>query len=273
MSESSPAGEPNSDTDTSDKEVTECPTCGRTDFKSNRGMRMHHAKMHNESLSKVEFECDYCSEKFTRPLAWIRKDSGIGGYCSEECRDIDKDMGIRNRETRNCDACGGEFEVVPSSEQRFCTLECAYGNRSKDIAHTKDCPICGDEFRTGGESKSDKRKTCGKECGAIYKSIHYTGEDSPTWKGGYENYYGPNWSEKRQEARERDNHACQYCGVSESELDRELSVHHIQPIREYRQQYDAPEWYEKGNNLENLVTLCEPCHGKWEGLYLRPDTR
>jgi predicted HNH restriction endonuclease len=43
-------------------------------------------------------------------------------------------------------------------------------------------------------------------------------------------------------------------------------VHHITPIRDF----DTPE---EANTLDNLITLCEPCHAQWEGLYLRPDNR
>lgn len=244
----------------------ECPTCGRDDFQSNRGMRRHHAMVHDESLSEIEFECDRCGDNFTRPIAWIKKDKGIGGYCSPECRDIDVDVGVKNREERVCDGCGDTFETTPSSEKRFCSLECVYGNRDVDERDTKECAICGDDFPTGGQSKSDRRKTCSKECGGIYKSIHYTGEDSPTWKGGRPDYYGQRWKKQRRKARERDNHECVICGKGENETGRKPDVHHVTPVIEYEDPNDA-------HGLINLVTLCREHHSQWEGLYLRPDTR
>jgi 5-methylcytosine-specific restriction endonuclease McrA len=267
MSKSSPAGEPSSDY--TDKDIfssVECPTCGRDDFESNAGMRRHHARMHGESLSEIEFDCDCCGESFTRPLAWVKKCEGTGNYCSNECKNASIDVGVTNRETRVCDGCDSEFEVVPSSDKDFCSLDCAYGNRSIDNAHTKDCEICGDEFRTGGQSKAERRKTCSRDCRQEWLTGRYRGEDSATWKGGYDQYYGNNWPEQRKKARERDNYTCQVCGVEEAQLDKQLSVHHVFPVREF----DDPE---DANGLINLVTMCEPCHGKWEGLYLRPDTR
>jgi 5-methylcytosine-specific restriction endonuclease McrA len=50
-------------------------------------------------------------------------------------------------------------------------------------------------------------------------------------------------------------------------------VHHIRPLRVFKEEYDEPEWYELANDLDNLVSLCASCHHKWEGIPLRPDKR
>jgi 5-methylcytosine-specific restriction endonuclease McrA len=53
------------------------------------------------------------------------------------------------------------------------------------------------------------------------------------------------WQQVREVAKRRDGHRCQRCGTSEG-----LEVHHVTPI-------------EQGGNvfsLDNLVTLCQPCH-------------
>lgn len=90
-----------------------------------------------------------------------------------------------------------------------------------------------------------------------------TGEEHWSWNGGSESvYYGANWAEQRDAARERDDHECQVCGHGGS--DRALDVHHIHPIRTY----DTPE---KANTLDNLITLCRSCHRRWEGIPLRPE--
>ena len=65
------------------------------------------------------------------------------------------------------------------------------------------------------------------------------------WKGG-PFPYGSLWSIQRARARNRDNYTCQRCGVTEEELGHELSVHHIRPFRE-----------SKDNTLSNLICLCE----------------
>jgi transposase len=91
----------------------------------------------------------------------------------------------------------------------------------------------------------------------------HEGELNHQWKGGVSQHYGATWPDKRREARERDNHECQRCGMS-AEIHREshnetLQVHHIRPFREF----DDPE---DAHQLENPITLCRECHCKWEGL-------
>jgi len=76
-------------------------------------------------------------------------------------------------------------------------------------------------------------------------------------------YYGPQWSERRDEARERDGHVCQRCGLAEeSHLDEygmELAVHHIEAFRSFTP-FESVSDYERANRLENLITLCCACH-------------
>lgn len=85
-----------------------------------------------------------------------------------------------------------------------------------------------------------------------------TKEDNPAWKGGAPKYYGPNWDEQRARALDRDNHECQRCGSANN-----LVVHHHAPIRIWRN--DSDKDIEDANQLWNLVTLCEECHGAIEG--------
>lgn len=82
---------------------------------------------------------------------------------------------------------------------------------------------------------------------------YYSGEDNKLYEGGVKAIYDGDWGEARNQARERDNHACQRCGVSESELDRQLHVHHKKPYKSF----DDPH---KANELSNLVSLCASCH-------------
>jgi 5-methylcytosine-specific restriction endonuclease McrA len=125
------------------------------------------------------------------------------------------------------------------------------------------------------EIKQSDNFFCDHEnCKSKWQREHLTGKSNPNWEKGYNEYYGPNWREQRQKARERDNHTCQYCGVESKDLERAIPVHHIKSIRWYKEKYDEPEWYEKGNQLDNLVCLCQKngCHQKWEGVPLRPQT-
>ena len=80
---------------------------------------------------------------------------------------------------------------------------------------------------------------------------------------------GGEWGVKRRKVLKRDDNACRYCGISDSELGEGggngLHVHHIAP----RKQFDDPQ---KANKLENLITLCPSCHKRWENLGLRMET-
>lgn len=92
-----------------------------------------------------------------------------------------------------------------------------------------------------------------------------SGEDHPSWKGGYKPYYGPSWLPARRAARERDEYKCQRCGMADQEhierFGQELHVHHIRPLRTFEKHAGA-------NDLDNLITLCRDCHDKLEGVPL-----
>jgi len=93
-----------------------------------------------------------------------------------------------------------------------------------------------------------------------------TGRDNPCWKENKPQsqfYQSKEWKGTRKEVLERDDHKCQSCGATRSESRDTLDVHHIIPIAAGGGVFD----------VENLVSLCQKCHRKWEGLYLRPDTR
>jgi len=89
------------------------------------------------------------------------------------------------------------------------------------------------------------------------------GSDHGMWKGGHTSY-GPGWNEsKRQAVRERDNHTCQdpNCSLTQTEhldkYEQKLHVHHLRKARDV----DDPE---ERNAKDNLITLCQDCHWRWE---------
>lgn len=88
----------------------------------------------------------------------------------------------------------------------------------------------------------------------LYKSL---GLDSPYSATDY----GINWTKQRRKCLDRDQHACRVCGTDRSEIGQEPSVHHITP----RSQFDGTP--REMNAVENLVSLCPQCHGKYEGQY------
>jgi 5-methylcytosine-specific restriction endonuclease McrA len=110
-------------------------------------------------------------------------------------------------------------------------------------------------------SKRDTAHFCSRKCHDKYRSIHNRGGNNINWKGGYKSYYGPNWPLQRNKARERDNFACQICGIREDRLPRTLDVHHKIPFREF-----GIKRYRNANLLPNLLSLCRPCHTTVENM-------
>jgi len=70
------------------------------------------------------------------------------------------------------------------------------------------------------------------------------------------NDYGPDWPRVRRAVLARDGHACRVCGTSAAS-GTALHVHHRVPFRSFARPGEA-------NRVENLVTLCPPCHQRAE---------
>jgi len=87
------------------------------------------------------------------------------------------------------------------------------------------------------------------------------GKEHPSWKGGYDEYYGSSWPSQQKKALVRDNYRCQCCLKTERNIGRKPDVHHINPVRNW----NVKREHEQMNNLNNLVSLCRNCHIKLEG--------
>lgn len=221
-----------------------CPACGKT-FGTTGGMKVHYTRYcdesDGESIAGVVVECATCgSKKRIEPNAAERSENH---FCNKSCESEwrkEHGNGENNphwrggKVIRSCLACGAEVEKYPSRAER-----------------------------TTGDF-------CNYDCWSEWASENRVGESSPTWKGGYAGRYGSSWLLSRRQARERDDYRCQGCGLSESDhietFGQGLHVHHIQPFRRY-----GVENHEEANQLDNLVTLCRPCHDRWEGIPLRPE--
>lgn len=84
------------------------------------------------------------------------------------------------------------------------------------------------------------------------------GERNPNWRGGgsRREWYGAGWTVARERVRERDG-VCRHCGADGS--DRDLHVHHVVPVRRFRETPEAS--VEDAHDPSNLVLLCNRCHG------------
>lgn len=269
MSES-PRQEADGSTDANDKDFS-CPSCDKT-LNTERGMKIHHATVHDESLVVEERECAHCGEEFQyRPD--IREK-----YCSKECLTDSQ----RSQVKRECLNCGDVYETRPSHNQKFCSKDCRLDGPNVSLSGedhprytgrvTVECENCGREYQEI-PSRENRTRFCSYDCRSEYQLDHdhpfgKTGEDHPAWNGGNTDsiYYGANWDTQRRKALERDNHSCVICGKSKDELGQNPHIHHIRPFSTFNN-------YERANQLSNLVCLCPKHHSEWEGLYLKPDVR
>lgn len=235
MSESG-SGDPSNGSFAFDKDSLEfeCPTCGDS-FDTEAGVKQHHYALHGESIAGVDIECHNCGKVKNKKPSQVNEDGP--DFCGMDCRDEWYSEYSKNKVNYGCDWCGEIFEIHP--------------------------------FRL---DQADRHFCPDSDCYGKWQSEYAVAENGRHWKGGYEWGYGPNWEEQREKARERDNFTCQDCGKHEDEHYRELVVHHIMPKRKFVDGNGVYD-YKRGNRLLNLVTLCDPCHGKWEGIYLRPDPR
>lgn len=215
---------------------TECPTCGRDDFKSAQGMKNHHAKTHGESIAGELVECDYCGDEFRKPTAKIARNDMV--FCSKKCQhDWFGEMAV---DEQHPGWSGGKI-----------TIECEY---------------CGSPTEKHPWQMEGKGHLfCSRKCCWSWRSENLVGENHPDWEGG-QFPYGAGWNPaKREEVRKSQNRRCAGCRTHERDCRTRLPVHHIQPARSFD---DA----EARNAESNLVALCQTCHNEWEQMApLRPD--
>ena len=222
--------------------MEKCPTCGR-EFETERGLKIHHSKAHNESISGVELTCAHCGDTYRKPPSEAERSR----FCSRDCL------------------------AAHRSEE----LSEPFGGESNRVELT--CEWCGTSYSRAA-SNAEGSRFCSKECQSAAQSVEFSSEDwhlqgvrgadHPSYEGSDE-YRGTNWPEQREAALERDDRQCVNCGLSmEEHIERhgcELHVHHIDPIGNYDVVEDA-------NTLDNLLTVCRSCHSKVEGLSVSPET-
>lgn len=87
--------------------------------------------------------------------------------------------------------------------------------------------------------------------------VNNCGEEHWNWTPNSKRYYGPSWRPQRRKAWKRDDYRCQVCFKSQRKIGKKPDVHHINPTKNW----DVEEEYEEMNNLDNLICLCNSCHG------------
>jgi len=111
-------------------------------------------------------------------------------------------------------------------------------------ARRKETKGKDNSFYNKKHSKDTKRKMSENHA-------NFFGENNPAWNGGSSfEPYTPEFNGKlKQFIRERDNNICQFCGKTRKENNQELSINHINYIKE-----DCKP--------RNLIALCRGCNSK-----------
>lgn len=281
MSESACGGASSDSTDSDKSSSVECPTCGRDDFASRKGMKIHHKATHGESLAGTAVVCDWCGDSYRKDVYEAKQyDTNL---CSSECKSewcSDNHTNEGNPSwnggptTRPCSWCGDTIERTSAfmqSEKVFCDRSCQGKYQSEHSVGEDNpawkggvvyCSWCGEELdRDMNQIERSERFFCGDNCcKAKWQSKHFKGENHPNWSGGAIEYYGPNWPEQRRRARVRDQSRCQICGKTPLDLGEEVDVHHKKKIRWFKTNYNEPEWWQRANDLDNLICYCRSCH-------------
>lgn len=226
---------------------------------------------HRAQQTECNLQCELCGKDIYVKKSQLK--ASAKHFCSASCSTkYYNQFKKRTGEYVECDYCKKKHYknqyVLKTFKNHFCCKEChnkwmaenSVGENNPQYERISvECSYCGKELkRINSIVEKQEKHYCNKDC----MSKHYVGlvcgENHPSWKGGYRGlYYGPNWKEVRQQARERDNHTCQRCGMTEEKLGHALPVHHIKPLRE------CDSW-EDANVLDNLITLCPTCHGTVE---------
>lgn len=192
-----------------------------------------------ESGHRLVKICPTCGKEFTTIKSKDLK------YCCKECADKAKEK------VNTCDRCG---KVLDNKWAKYCPdcLKQVKHDNNYNRVETK-CAYCGKPLSViPSRFNSNEYCYCDSTCMAKDYERRFSGENSPTWKGGKRHYKG-GWLKARDKARERDNYTCQRCGLTEDEQGSQMDVHHI---RNYRLFSDKTE----ANKLDNLVCLCHKCH-------------
>lgn len=257
-----------------------CPNCGSPKPNPSRSYCGRVCSNKSRAASRLSRTCEHCGAAFSVLASKLR--SASARYCSKPCKWAAQPKPIE----RTCLTCGTTFVRRPSEvgtatkRGDFCSHKCrpAHPNpkaveiaRSMGLAniglrrHLKPpielvCVQCRAAFTLIGHARQEvtrnNRRYCSTAC--WYEWLREHRELHPGFRGGRPSYpdYGPRWVQEAKAARERDGHTCFDCGLHRKRP--LLDVHHRVPLRKFDGNFEL------ANDLGNLVTLCRPCHMKWE---------
>jgi 5-methylcytosine-specific restriction endonuclease McrA len=201
--------------------------------------------------------CTNCGTELTRKPGEKPGQFRARRSCNHQCAMLSNWQTRKEQlPAKTCVICGSSFTRNNSerfkryNERQACSFSCKQtlvirNREAKRELPEKWCVVCGvrmDKSSTEHFSQFVKRATCGRECHCELLSIQKTRYNADIRATPYP----PEFTEALKiRIRDRDGHACQWCG--EPELTRTHHVHHID--------------YRKENcDEDNLITLCDSCH-------------
>jgi transposase len=206
--------------------------------------------------------CEYCGKEFHVDGRHKKKK-----YCSEEC--VKKSMAIYEtrinengekeyKNTYTCEVCKKDFEFWSTSYYKRKVCDDCLSQHKSNVFTKKiktKCGYCGKDIEViPSRHKAHKYCYCDAACMAKHYADIYTGENSPTWKGGVNKHYKGKWLYQAKLCRERDGNTCKICGKTKDQNNNcNMDVHHIKKYRLFNDPIEA-------NNLDNLISLCHTCH-------------
>lgn len=210
---------------------------------------------HDKGWAKAQtFICEECNKPFNACITEARNNPR---FCSRGCRN----KNVASIVDVICQECGKVFRTNSSFNRKYCSKKCTGKHSymalrkkamSSQTSEDRFCPVCNNALNR--RQRSGGRIFCSREC------WHRWGVEHGTFcikeQADNAGYRGPNWQQQRRNARARDDYTCQRCGITELTLGVQLSVHHIIPFKSF-----SLDNYVAANALENLLCLCESCHG------------
>lgn len=168
---------------------------------------------------------------------------------------------------RPCKWCGETYSPRYGRTQglKFCSAKCYYAWNHERPLHVR-CEQCGKAFRrTAALVRRVRHTFCDSECFRLFHSRR----ESPMFRGGRETTgTRRGWPKLAEAIRQRDGFCCRFCGKTQKENGRRLSVDHVIPRRLFENKAEA-------DDPKNLAAVCLPCHSKKtsraEQRYLRGD--
>ena len=173
-------------------------------------------------------------------------------FCGRACRQI----ADRTSTEKNCRYCAKTFMIQTHREETafYCSKVCYKAYLAEFHTVQIDCQQCG-KTCTMRKAYGEKFRFCSFQCRNDWQSENLRGANSPTWLGGTSELRSRISATRKYKAWRkaillRDKYTCRRCGFQTKS---NIHAHHIMPLSLF------PELM---FDLENGLTLCDPCHDK-----------